>query len=161
MATWPSSNKPVTTTTDADSDSISGARADINKAITNQIEIIDMFNIPGSPTDNYILKYNASTGVFDMEADAGGRIQQFCLRHYDSEAAKAARAERCTIYMHDGQESEIRPTDAMRTYTNHRSGVRTNQPRYEHQTTRLVHRGSYIRHTVLPTRLRRMIHRVY
>ena len=54
-----------------------------------------------------------------MEADAGGRIQQFCLRHYDSEAAKAARAERCTIYMHDGQESEIRPTDAMRTYTDH------------------------------------------
>ena len=74
MATWPSGNKPVTTTTDADSDSISGARADINKAITNQIEIIDMFNIPGSPTDNYILKYNASTSVFDMEADAGGTI---------------------------------------------------------------------------------------
>ena len=74
MATWPSGNKPVTTTTDAASDSISGARADINKAITNQIEIIDMFNIPGSPTDNYILKYNASTGVFDMEADAGGTI---------------------------------------------------------------------------------------
>ena len=74
MATWPSSNKPVTTTTDADSDSISGARADINKAITNQIEIIDMFNIPGSPTDNYILKYNASANRFDMEADAGGTI---------------------------------------------------------------------------------------
>lgn len=74
MATWPSSNKPVTTTTDADSDSISGARADINKAITNQIEIIDMFNIPGSPTDNYILKYNASANRFDMEADSGGTI---------------------------------------------------------------------------------------
>ena len=74
MATWPSSNKPVTTTTDAASDSISGARADINKAITNQIEIIDMFNIPGSPTDNYILKYNASANRFDMEADSGGTI---------------------------------------------------------------------------------------
>jgi len=74
MATWPSANKPATTTTDAASDSISGARADINKALTNQIEIIDMFNIPGSPTDNYILKYNASTGVFDMEADSGGTI---------------------------------------------------------------------------------------
>ena len=72
MATWPSANKPVTTTTDAASDSISGARADINKAITNQIEIIDMFNIPGSPTDNYILKYNASANRFDMEADASG-----------------------------------------------------------------------------------------
>ena len=74
MATWPSSNKPVTTTTDAASDSISGARADINKSLTNQIEIIDMFNIPGSPTDNYILKYNASANRFDMEADAGGTI---------------------------------------------------------------------------------------
>ena len=72
MATWPSANKPATTTTDAASDSISGARADINKAITNQIEIIDMFNIPGSPTDNYILKYNASANRFDMEADASG-----------------------------------------------------------------------------------------
>ena len=71
MATWPSGNKPVTTTTDAASDSISGARADINKSLTNQIEIIDMFNIPGSPTDNYILKYNASANRFDMEADAG------------------------------------------------------------------------------------------
>jgi hypothetical protein len=74
MATWPSANKPVTTTTDAASDSISGARADINKAITNQIEIIDMFNIPGSPTDNYILKYNASANRFDMEEDSGGVI---------------------------------------------------------------------------------------
>jgi len=74
MATWPSANKPATTTTDAATDTISGARADINKALTNQIEIIDMFNIPGSPTDNYILKYNSSTGVFDMEADAGGTI---------------------------------------------------------------------------------------
>ena len=74
MATWPSANKPATTTTDADSDSISGARADINKALTNQIEIIDMFNIPGSPTDNYILKYNASANRFDMEADSGGTI---------------------------------------------------------------------------------------
>ena len=74
MATWPSANKPATTTTDAATDTISGARADINKALTNQIEIIDMFNIPGSPTDNYILKYNASTGVFDMEEDSGGTI---------------------------------------------------------------------------------------
>ena len=74
MATWPSANKPATTTTDADSDSISGARADINKALTNQIEIIDMFNIPGSPTDNYILKYNASANRFDMEEDSGGTI---------------------------------------------------------------------------------------
>ena len=76
MATWPSTNKPATTTTDADSDSISGARADINKALTNQNQIIDMFNIPASPTDNYILKYNAATAVFDMEADSGGSGSQ-------------------------------------------------------------------------------------
>ena len=73
MATWPTSN-PSATTTDAASDSISGARGDINQTIDNIIEVVDMFNIPASPTDNYILKYNASTGVFDMEADAGGTI---------------------------------------------------------------------------------------
>lgn len=73
MATWPTSN-PSATTTDAASDSISGARADINQTIDNIIEVVDMFNIPASPTDNYILKYNAATSVFDMEADAGGTI---------------------------------------------------------------------------------------
>ena len=72
MTTWPSSNKAVTTTTDAATDSISGSRVDINKTISNVNDIIDIFNIPASPTDNYILKYNASTGVFDMEADTGG-----------------------------------------------------------------------------------------
>lgn len=72
MTTWPSSNKAVTTTTDQASDTISGAREDINKTIANVNDIIDIFNIPSSPTDNYILKYNASTGVFDMEADTGG-----------------------------------------------------------------------------------------
>lgn len=68
MATWPSANLPVTTTTDADSDSISGARVDINKTIANQIEIVDMFNIPASPTDNYILVYNAGASRFEVEA---------------------------------------------------------------------------------------------
>ena len=72
MTTWPSSNKAVTTTTDQASDTISGAREGINKTISNVNDIIDIFNIPSSPTDNYILKYNASTGVFDMEADSGG-----------------------------------------------------------------------------------------
>ena len=66
MATWPTVN-PVGTTTDADSDSISGARGDINQTIDNIIEVVDMFNIPASPTDNYILRYNSSSGVFDME----------------------------------------------------------------------------------------------
>ena len=65
MATWPTVN-PVGTTTDADSDSISGARGDINQTIDNIIEVVDMFNIPASPTDNYILRYNSSSGVFDM-----------------------------------------------------------------------------------------------
>ena len=72
MTTWPSGNKAVTTTTDAAADSISGARVDINKTISNVNDIIDIFNIPSSPTDNHILKYNSSTGKFDVEADAGG-----------------------------------------------------------------------------------------
>ena len=74
MPSWPSGNKPVTTTTDADSDSISGARADINKTISNQIDIIDIFNIPSSPTDNHILVYNSSTAKFDVEANPGGEL---------------------------------------------------------------------------------------
>jgi hypothetical protein len=72
MTTWPSTNKAVTTTTDQASDRIDLARTDINKTIANVNDIIDIFNIPASPTDNYILKYNASTGVFDMEEDTGG-----------------------------------------------------------------------------------------
>jgi hypothetical protein len=72
MATWPSGNKPVTTTTDADSDSISGARADLNKTVANQIEIIDTFNIPASPTNDHILVFNSSTGQFDVEANTAG-----------------------------------------------------------------------------------------
>jgi len=72
MTTWPSTNKAVTTTTDAAADSISGARVDINKTISNVNDIIDIFNIPASPTDNHILKYNSSTGQFDVEADTGG-----------------------------------------------------------------------------------------
>jgi hypothetical protein len=66
MTTWPSSNKAVTTTTDQASDTISGAREDINKTIANVNDIIDIFNIPSSPTDN------ASTQKFDVEADTGG-----------------------------------------------------------------------------------------
>jgi hypothetical protein len=71
MTTWPSGNKAVTTTTDAVSDTISGAREDINKTISNVNDIIDIFNIPASPTDNHILKYNASTQKFDVEEDTG------------------------------------------------------------------------------------------
>ena len=71
MTTWPSSNKAVTTTTDADTDTISGARVDINKTIANVNDIIDIFNIPSSPTNDYILKYDTGTGKFQMEADTG------------------------------------------------------------------------------------------
>ena len=72
MATWPSGNKPSATTTDADADSISGARVDLNKTVANQSEIIDMFNIPASPTDDYILVYNAAQNRFDVEENVTG-----------------------------------------------------------------------------------------
>ena len=72
MTTWPSSNKAVETTTNEASDTISGAREAISKTIANVNDIIDIFNIPSSPTDNHILKYNASTQKFDVEADSGG-----------------------------------------------------------------------------------------
>ena len=72
MASWPSGNKPSATTTDADADSISGARVDLNKTVANQSEIIDMFNIPASPTDDYILVYNASQNRFDVEENTAG-----------------------------------------------------------------------------------------
>jgi len=72
MATWPSTNKALTTTTDADTDTISGARVDINKSISNINDVIDMFNIPASPTDDYILKYDAATSRFELEEDSGG-----------------------------------------------------------------------------------------
>ena len=75
MTTWPSTNKAVTTTTDADSDSISGARVDINKSISNVNDIIDMFDIPATPTDNYILVYDTASATFKVEentASGGG-----------------------------------------------------------------------------------------
>lgn len=62
---WPSSNKASTTTTDADSDSISGSRVDLNKTVANVNTIIDTFNIPASPTDGHILVYDSDTGVFE------------------------------------------------------------------------------------------------
>jgi hypothetical protein len=71
---WPSGSKAGTTSTDNASDSISGARADINQNITNVNSIIDIFNIPGSPTDNYYLRYDSSTGKFEMEAGTGAGI---------------------------------------------------------------------------------------
>ena len=57
MATWPAKL------------TASGLVSDSQAKIDS---IIDMFNIPASPTDNYILKYDATTTRFEMEADAGG-----------------------------------------------------------------------------------------
>ena len=73
MATWPSSTKAPTTNLDAGTDSPRLARADIKQNVDNVNAIVDMFNIPGSPSDNYILKYNSSTSKFDMEAEAGSQ----------------------------------------------------------------------------------------
>ena len=73
MATWPSSTKASTTNLDAGTDSPRLARADIKTNVDNVNSIIDMFNIPGSPTDDYILKYNSSTSKFDMEAEAASQ----------------------------------------------------------------------------------------
>jgi len=72
MATWPSGTKASATTTAADTNSISGARGDINQAITNQNSIIDMFDIPASPTDDYILVYDSASATFKVEANASG-----------------------------------------------------------------------------------------
>ncbi len=73
MPTWPAS-KPVTTTTDDPSDSISGARGDINLAITNVNTITDFFNLgtPGSGDDNKVLTYDHSTGFIVLETATGG-----------------------------------------------------------------------------------------
>ena len=73
MATWPSGTKASVTNLDAGSDSPRLARPDIKQNVDNVNAIVDMFNIPGSPSDNYILKYNSSTSKFDMEAEAGSQ----------------------------------------------------------------------------------------
>jgi hypothetical protein len=71
MATWPTTN-PATTTTDADSDSISGARSDINQAIQNVNAVVDSFNIgtPGAADDDKILVYDHASGKFQLETNS-------------------------------------------------------------------------------------------
>ena len=73
MPTWPTV-KPVTTTTDSDSDTISGARDDINKAITNVNTITDFFNLgtPGASDDDKVLTYDHTTGYIVLETASGG-----------------------------------------------------------------------------------------
>jgi hypothetical protein len=73
MTTWPSGNKTTTANVDSSRDSISATRTDIEKMINNQNDIIDIFNIPATPTDNYMLIWNASTSKFDVEPSMLGK----------------------------------------------------------------------------------------
>jgi hypothetical protein len=68
---WPASgDKPASTSTDADSDSIKAARVDIQKAVLALNKIIDLFsNLESEPTDNHIIRYDASSGKFETTAD--------------------------------------------------------------------------------------------
>ena len=78
MPTWPTSSKPSTTTTSDGTKSISGARGDINQAITNVNTITDFFNLgtPGSGDDNKVLTYDHSSDTISLEtnAAAGGDV---------------------------------------------------------------------------------------
>ena len=69
MATWPSGNKASTTTTDADADSISGARVDINRTVSNLNDVIDMFDM-STLADDRILVYDAASSTFKVEDNA-------------------------------------------------------------------------------------------
>ena len=69
MATWPSGNKAATTTTDADADSISGARVDINKTVSNLNDVIDMFDM-STLADDRILVYDSASATFKVEDNA-------------------------------------------------------------------------------------------
>jgi hypothetical protein len=90
MTTWPSSNKAQTTTTDQPTDTISGARDDINKTISNVNDIIDIFDIT-SPTDGDVLIYNNSNSRFEL-----GNQPTRCLLQYDSGVADNNSVE--TLY---------------------------------------------------------------
>jgi hypothetical protein len=75
MPTWPLLIKASATTTAADTNSISGARGDINQTITNLNTVIDTFNIgtPGSGDDNKVLTYDHSTGYIVLEANSSAQ----------------------------------------------------------------------------------------
>jgi len=70
MATWPSTS-PSTTTTATNSDSISGARADINQAITNINSVVDMFDM-STLADDRILVYDSASATFKVEDNVSG-----------------------------------------------------------------------------------------
>ena len=86
---WPSS-KAATTTTDADSDSIKGARGDINLAISNQNKIIDMFNLNiTEPANGKILVYNATDDRFDIGDDIDTGSTQNLWHTIDSDSGSS------------------------------------------------------------------------
>jgi len=66
MATWPSGSKASNQYTDSPTDRIADARAEINQNITNTNSIVDMFNIPASPINGYILSYDTTNDRFEM-----------------------------------------------------------------------------------------------
>ena len=67
---WPSGHKAGTTTTDAATDRIDLARADIQQNIVNVNEIIDMFDLDAEPANGQILKYDTSADQFVLASDA-------------------------------------------------------------------------------------------
>tara|TARA_A100001201_G_C4050199_1_gene189418 strand:+ start:196 stop:867 length:672 start_codon:yes stop_codon:yes gene_type:complete len=69
---WPSSHKAGTTSTDAATDRIDLARADIQQNIVNVNEIIDMFDLASEPSNEQILKYNTTTDRFEVGSAAVG-----------------------------------------------------------------------------------------
>lgn len=150
MATWPSGNKASTTTTDADSDSISGSRVDLNKTVSNVNDIIDMFNIPGSPTDNYILRYNSSTGVFDMEDEqANNAVTDYTNgvdnRIITSTGASTINAESTLLYDGTSLSNTTAPTFTAGSTPIQLNGTQPNQSGYYgHLTVDTgVSRGAY------------------
>lgn len=73
MATWPSGSKASTQYTDQPGDRIADARAEINQNILNTNQIIDMFNIPASPVNGYLLSYDSTNARFNMIPPVGDR----------------------------------------------------------------------------------------
>lgn len=150
MTTWPSGNKAVTTTTDADSDSISGSRVDINKTISNVNDIIDIFNIPATPTDNYILRYNSATGKFDMEDEqANNAVTDYTNgvdnRIITSTGASTINAESTLLYDGTSLSNTTAPTFTASSTPIQLNGAQPSQGGYHGHITidTGVSRGAY------------------
>lgn len=81
---WPSGHKAGTTTTDAATDRIDLARADIQQNIVNVNEVIDMFDLNAEPTNGHILVYNSTDKHFDAVANSASGIALSDLSVTDS-----------------------------------------------------------------------------